>query len=43
MIFSDVRWGENNGWNNEQVPRKKYEETEEFKKEFAELNNSGNE
>ena len=40
MIFSDIRWED---WSKEQVPRRKYEEIEEFKKEFPELNNSGNE
>lgn len=40
MIFSDVRW---EGWNKEQIPRKKYEEIEEFKKEYPELNVLNNE
>ncbi len=35
MVFSDVRW---ENWNKEQIPRKKYEEIEEFKKEYPELN-----
>lgn len=40
MVFSDIRW---ENWNKEQIPRRKHEEIEEFKKEYPELNDSSNE
>ena len=35
MVFSDVMW---NGWNNEQICRRKQKEISEFKKEYLEIN-----
>lgn len=46
MVFSNVCWEDqstNSPWNKEQVPRRKHDEIEDFKKDYPELNDLSHE